>query len=120
MYIWFSHACHARHGIGVALVMPYGPSGLPFQKFPEPVRLVVGKPVDMPRIPEPRQQDLQEHHGRPSVESLSYTVYSYCNGDYMLLRLFIFFIYACCTSFSYLSIDIITKASFAGLSYLDY
>eukprot|EP00435_Cladocopium_sp_Y103_P036375 s1742_g9.t1 len=50
--------------LGIALVMPYGPFGLPFTKFPDPIRMVVGKPVAMPRMPDHTSQDLQEHHAR--------------------------------------------------------
>lgn len=50
--------------LGIALVMPYGPFGLPFTKFPDPIRMVVGKPVAMPRLPDHTSQDLQEHHAR--------------------------------------------------------
>jgi len=50
--------------IGVALVMPYGPSGLPWQTFSTPVRIVVGRPLSMPKILEPSKAEIDEHHAR--------------------------------------------------------
>mmetsp|Transcript_56710 Transcript_56710/g.132550 ORF Transcript_56710/g.132550 Transcript_56710/m.132550 type:complete len:320 (-) Transcript_56710:43-1002(-) len=50
--------------LGVALVLPYGPSGVPWQKFPSPIRIVAGKPMSLPRIPEPSKADVEEHHAR--------------------------------------------------------
>ncbi|CAE7471107.1 Dgat2 [Symbiodinium sp. CCMP2456] len=50
--------------LGVALVMPYGPWGMPWQKYPDPVRIVVGKPLAMPRIPDPSKADVAEHHSK--------------------------------------------------------
>ncbi|CAE7733248.1 Fmn2 [Symbiodinium sp. KB8] len=55
--------------LGVALVMPYGPWGMPWQKYPDPVRIVVGKPLAMPRIPDPSKADVAEHHSK-CVEEL--------------------------------------------------
>ncbi|CAK9105830.1 unnamed protein product [Durusdinium trenchii] len=53
-----------QRALGIAWVMPYGPWGLPFQKFDDPIRIVVGKPVPMPRMPEHTKEDLQQHHTR--------------------------------------------------------
>ncbi|CAJ1389203.1 unnamed protein product [Effrenium voratum] len=50
--------------LGIALVMPYGPWGLPFLKFPDPIRMVVGKPVHMPRTLHPTSADLEQNHAR--------------------------------------------------------
>eukprot|EP00434_Breviolum_minutum_P005483 symbB.v1.2.004834.t1/scaffold279.1/size242841/19 len=60
----FSLRSWIQRKLGIALVMPYGPSGVPFMKFPDPIRMVVGKPVTMPRLPDHTSQDLQEHHAR--------------------------------------------------------
>eukprot|EP00440_Ansanella_granifera_P024632 gb/GFBE01026752.1/.p1 GENE.gb/GFBE01026752.1/~~gb/GFBE01026752.1/.p1 ORF type:complete len:326 (+),score=54.49 gb/GFBE01026752.1/:1-978(+) len=50
--------------LGIALVMPYGPWGLPMQTFSTPVRIVVGKPLSMPRLAEPTKSEIGEHHAR--------------------------------------------------------
>mmetsp|Transcript_128357 Transcript_128357/g.256374 ORF Transcript_128357/g.256374 Transcript_128357/m.256374 type:complete len:317 (+) Transcript_128357:88-1038(+) len=50
--------------LGVALVMPFGPYGLPGVPFRAPLRPVVGAPLEMPHIPTPSQAEVDEHHAR--------------------------------------------------------
>lgn len=58
--------------LGVALVMPYGPLSIPFLPFRTPVQLVVGTPLEIPRIAEPSREEVERHHQRyvKEVESL--------------------------------------------------
>mmetsp|Transcript_127141 Transcript_127141/g.245148 ORF Transcript_127141/g.245148 Transcript_127141/m.245148 type:complete len:316 (+) Transcript_127141:54-1001(+) len=61
--------------LGMALVMPYGAGGIPLKPFnTPPLRLVVGAPVDMPKVEEnPLPKDVvDEHHSRyiAAVEAL--------------------------------------------------
>lgn len=50
--------------LGVALVMPFGPFGLPGVPFRAPLRPVVGAPLEMPHIPTPTDGQVDEHHAR--------------------------------------------------------
>eukprot|EP00928_Gymnodinium_smaydae_P060096 TRINITY_DN4364_c0_g6_i1.p1 TRINITY_DN4364_c0_g6~~TRINITY_DN4364_c0_g6_i1.p1 ORF type:complete len:331 (-),score=39.12 TRINITY_DN4364_c0_g6_i1:185-1177(-) len=61
--------------VGAAIPLHYGPYGIPGLHFNSPVQLVVGTPVEMPRVPEPpkdapadeRQsytKELEKHHAR--------------------------------------------------------
>mmetsp|Transcript_58352 Transcript_58352/g.190312 ORF Transcript_58352/g.190312 Transcript_58352/m.190312 type:complete len:317 (+) Transcript_58352:110-1060(+) len=54
--------------IGIALVLPLGPGGLPGIPFPSPLRMVVGAPLDMPRIEQPTEAQISEHHARYMAE----------------------------------------------------
>jgi len=58
--------------LGVALVMPFGPFGLPGVPFPAPLRAVVGAPLEMPHLATPTQEQVDDHHARymASLEQL--------------------------------------------------
>jgi len=57
--------------LGMALVMPYGPWGLPGWPFRAPFRMVVGVPMEMPKLPLPTQQEVDEHHQRYMAEVIN-------------------------------------------------
>merc|ERR1712232_803762 len=50
--------------LGVALVMPYGRWGIPGVPRPVPLTYQVGRPIEMPRLPEATRADVEEHHAR--------------------------------------------------------
>jgi 2-acylglycerol O-acyltransferase 2 len=50
--------------LGVALVMPYGRWGIPGLPLPVPLTYQVGKPIEMPKLPEATRTEVDEHHAR--------------------------------------------------------
>lgn len=54
--------------LGVALVLPLGPFGLPGVPFAAPLQLVVGAPMAVPRIESPTEAQVSEHHERYTTE----------------------------------------------------
>lgn len=68
--LFFGFRSWLQRRLGVALVMPSGPFGLPFVPFTAstPIRIVVGRPLELPRIAQPTQEDVDHHHKRYIVE----------------------------------------------------
>ncbi|CAE8738703.1 unnamed protein product, partial [Polarella glacialis] len=61
----FGFRAWIQRNLGVALVMPYGPGGVPCLPFGStPVRVVVGSPLKVPRLPQPSPAEIEEHHSR--------------------------------------------------------
>lgn len=62
--LFMSFRSWLQRRFGIALVLPYGPCGLPGIPFKDRMRMVVGPPLEIPRIEAPTEAQVNEHHGR--------------------------------------------------------
>jgi len=57
-----------QRNIGLALVLPYSPNGIPGIPSRDPLTLVVGSPLHMPKLENPTKDDVDKHHDRYMTE----------------------------------------------------